>query len=110
MISSMGVLAPHGEVSKAFTVARLATHKLLVSVDDVVGLELLATTLAVADKHMATVLPQQTLKGHQIICNVGFLCLSMMRLFNFLLVERTLKQDLQRKETSGKRDQGRGGG
>ena len=33
---------------------RLATYKFLVSVDDVVGLELLATTLA--DKHMATVL------------------------------------------------------
>ena len=34
---------------------RLATKKLLVSVDTVVGLEFLATTLA--DKHMATVLP-----------------------------------------------------
>ena len=34
---------------------RLATKKLPVSVDAVVGLELLATTLA--DKHMATVLP-----------------------------------------------------
>ena len=33
----------------------LATHKLLVTVDAVVGLERLATTLA--DKHMATVLP-----------------------------------------------------
>ena len=35
---------------------RLATHNLLVSVDDVVGLELLTTTLA--DKHMATVQPK----------------------------------------------------
>ena len=34
---------------------RLATKKLLVSVDAVVGLELLATTLA--DKYMATVMP-----------------------------------------------------
>ena len=55
MISSMVVLAPHGEVAKALPVVRLATHKLLVTVDAVVGLELLATTLA--DKHMATVLP-----------------------------------------------------
>ena len=42
---SMVVLAPHGEVAKALPVVRLATHKLLVSVDNVVGLELLATTL-----------------------------------------------------------------
>ena len=55
MISSMVVLAPHGAVAKALPVVRLATHKLLVTVDAVVGLELLATTLA--DKHMATVLP-----------------------------------------------------
>ena len=34
---------------------RLAPHKLIVSVDAVVGDELLATTLA--DKHIATVLP-----------------------------------------------------
>ena len=32
MISSMVVLAPHGEVPKALTEARLATNKLLVSV------------------------------------------------------------------------------
>ena len=50
----MVVLAPRGEVAKALPVVGLATHKLLVSVDDVVGLELLATTLA--DKYMATVL------------------------------------------------------
>ena len=55
MTSSMVVLAPHGEFAKTLPVVRLATHKLLVSVDDVVGPELLATTLA--DKHMATVLP-----------------------------------------------------
>ena len=54
MISSMVVLAPHGEVAKTLPVVRLATHKLLVTVDAVVGLELLATTLA--DKHVATVL------------------------------------------------------
>ena len=48
-------LAPHGEVEKALPVVRLATKKLLVSVDAVVGLELFAITLA--DKHMATVLP-----------------------------------------------------
>ena len=34
---------------------RLATHKIIVSVDAVVGVECLATTLA--GKHMATVLP-----------------------------------------------------
>ena len=44
-------LAPHGEVAKALPVVRLATKKLLVSVDAVVGLELLVTTLA--DKHCA---------------------------------------------------------
>ena len=42
----MGVLARHGEIAKAFPLVRLATHKLLESVDDVVGLELLATTIA----------------------------------------------------------------
>ena len=51
----MVVLASRGEVTKALPVARLAKHKLIVSVDAVVGFELLATTLA--DKHMATVLP-----------------------------------------------------
>ena len=55
MISSIVVLAPHGEVAKTLPVVRLATHKLIVSVDAVVGVELLATTLA--GKHMATVLP-----------------------------------------------------
>ena len=48
-------LAPHGEVSKALPVVRLATKNLLVSVDAVVGLKLLATTLAY--KHKATLLP-----------------------------------------------------
>ena len=62
MISSMVVLAPHGEVEKALPVVRLSTYKLLVSVDAVVGLELLATTLA--DKHMATVLPNFVLASH----------------------------------------------
>ena len=51
----MVVLAPHGEVEKALPVVRLATHKLVVSVDAVVWVELLATALA--DQHMATVLP-----------------------------------------------------
>ena len=46
MISLMLVLAPHGEVAKILPVVRLATHKLLVSVNAVVDLELLATTLA----------------------------------------------------------------
>ena len=55
IISPMLVLTQHGEVKKALPVVRLATHKLLVSVDDVVGLELLVTTLA--DKHNVTVMP-----------------------------------------------------
>ena len=42
MISSVVVLAPYGEVAKYLPVVRLATKKSLVSVDDVVGLELLA--------------------------------------------------------------------
>ena len=45
-------LAPHGEVAKALRVVRLATKKLLVSVDAVAVLELLAKTLA--DKDMAS--------------------------------------------------------
>ena len=64
----MGVLAPHGEVAKTLPVVRLATHKLIESVDAVVGVELLVTTLA--GKHMTTVLPNfvlgmrwQRLKG-----------------------------------------------
>ena len=48
-------LAPHVEVAKTLPAVRLATKKLLGSVDAFVGLELLARTLA--DKHMATVLP-----------------------------------------------------
>ena len=52
-------LAPLGEVAKVLPVTRLATHKLLVSVHDVAGLELFVTTLA--DKHMATVLPNLVL-------------------------------------------------
>ena len=55
MISSMVVLSPQGEVAKTLPVVRIATHKLIVYVDDVVGVELLATTPAC--KHMATVLP-----------------------------------------------------
>ena len=58
----MVVLAPHGEVEKTLFVVRLATHKLIVSVDAVVGLEVLATTLAC--KHMATVLPSFVLVRH----------------------------------------------
>ena len=48
-------LAPHGKVAKALPVVRAETKKRLVSVDAVVGLELLDITLA--DKHMSTVLP-----------------------------------------------------
>ena len=39
-------LAPQGEGAQALPVVRLATKKILVSVDDVVDLELLVTTLA----------------------------------------------------------------
>ena len=37
---------------------------------------------------------------------VGCLCISKMWLFNFFLVKRTLKQELQGKEESVKKDQG----
>jgi hypothetical protein len=40
-VSSMVVLAPLGEVAKTLPVVMLATHKLIVSVDAVVGVELL---------------------------------------------------------------------
>ena len=49
----MVVLAPHGEIAKKIPLVRLVTHKLIVSVDAVVGVELLASILA--DKHTATV-------------------------------------------------------
>ena len=58
----MVVLAPHGEVAKTLPAVRLSTHKLIVSVDAVVGVELLATTLA--GKHMANVLPNGVLARH----------------------------------------------
>ena len=64
MISSMVVLAPHGEAAKTLPVMRLTTHKLIVSVDAVVGVELLATTPA--GKHIASVLP-----NCQILCWLG---------------------------------------
>ena len=41
---------------------RLATHKIVVSVDAVVGVELFATTLA--GKHITTVLPNFVLARH----------------------------------------------
>ena len=49
-------------MAKTLPVVRLVTHKLIVSVDAVVGVELLATTLA--DKPMATVLPNFVLARH----------------------------------------------
>ena len=58
----MVVLAPYGEVAKTLPVTRLTTHKLIVSVVAVVGVELLAKTLA--DKYMATVLPNCVLARH----------------------------------------------
>ena len=51
----MVVLSPHREVAKTLHMVRLATHKIIVSVDSVVGVELLATTLA--GQHIANVLP-----------------------------------------------------
>ena len=49
------------------------------------------------------------LRRHQIIHDVGSLCIYTMWLFNFFLAERTLMQELQGKETRGKRDQGKFG-
>ena len=62
LLNAMVVLAPHREVAKTLHVVRLTTHKLIVSVDAVVGVELLATTLA--GKNMATVLPNFVLARH----------------------------------------------
>ena len=42
-------------MARTLPLVRLATYKLIVPVDAVVGVELLATTLA--GKHVATVLP-----------------------------------------------------
>ena len=42
------------------------------------------------------------LRRHHILHEVGSLCISRMWLFNFFLLERTLKQELQGKDTSCK--------
>ena len=62
MISSMIVLAPHGEMAKTLSVVRLVTHQHIVSVYAVDGVELLSTTLV--GKHTATVLPNFVLARH----------------------------------------------
>ena len=62
MISSIVVLAPYGEVPKNLPVMRCATYKFIVSVDAVVGVELLATTLA--GKHNVAVLSNFVLAKH----------------------------------------------
>jgi hypothetical protein len=62
MITAMVVLASHGEVTNTLPVVRLATHKLIVSVDAVVGVELLATTPA--GKHISSVLPNFVLASY----------------------------------------------
>ena len=59
IISSMVVLAPNGEMAKTLPVGTLVTHKLIVSLDAVAGVELLVTTLA--GKNKATALCCQTL-------------------------------------------------
>ena len=59
MISSMEVLSPHREDTIALPVMRFAPHKLVVSVHVVVGVKLLATTLA--NKHTTTALCCQSL-------------------------------------------------
>ena len=51
--------APHGKGLKALPVMSFETKKLLVSVDAVVGIELLATNHA--DRHMGTVLTNYVL-------------------------------------------------
>ena len=56
------VLAPHGEAAKTLPVVRLATHKLNVSFDTVVGVSKNSTTLA--EKHMAAVLTNFVLVRH----------------------------------------------
>ena len=62
MIFSIVVFAPLGEMAKTLPVVRLATHMLIVSVGAVVGVELLATTLA--GKHIGTALPNFVLAKH----------------------------------------------
>ena len=46
------------------------------------------------------------LRRPQTFDDVGSLCISAMRLLNFFLEKRTLKQELQVKKKSGKRDRG----
>ena len=93
MISSRVVLAPHVKFSRALPVVRIATHKLLVSVIDVVGLELLSITLA--NKHMSTAQYEKPLKKWQLefASPSGdystFLCLSL----SFLIVNPLILQN-----------------
>ena len=58
----MVVVALHGEMAKTLPAVRFVKHKLIVSVDANVGVELHATTLA--GKHMATVRPNFVLAMH----------------------------------------------
>ena len=51
-----------GKWKRTLPMVRLATHKLIVSVNAAVGVELLVTTLA--DEHLATVLPNFVLAKH----------------------------------------------
>ena len=51
--------APHAKVARSPPVVRLATKKLVIYVDAVVGLKLLAATLV--DKHIANLLPKYVL-------------------------------------------------
>ena len=53
----MVILAPHGEVARTLTVVRL-----IVSVDAVVGVDFLE--IALADKHIISVLPNCVLARH----------------------------------------------
>ena len=58
-------MAQHGEVAKTLPPVRLTTHKLIVSIDAAIGVELLA------GKHVANVLPHFVLARHlQILCQL----------------------------------------
>ena len=82
MISLMEVLDPHGEMAKTIPLVRLAIHKLVVSVDAVVGVEHLAATFA--GKHIATVLSNFVLAKHLQQLESFVTDITEVNLFSFL--------------------------
>ena len=79
--------------------ARLVTYKLHVSVDAVVSLEFIATTLA--EKHMATVLPNLVGVGHWQRLKSLFTDITCLNLFLSLALYLCASPDSSSSQSSG---------